>query len=167
MEKTLKYISYIFVIIENFGISTFKIKMLTILMIFDIITGILKSYFAKGGNSIRSKVFFAGICSKLFILTIPMLIQVLGKGIGQDFSFLVNWCFNCLMVAEFYSFITNIRSIKERKNLKEYDAFTMILKTLQDYFLAFFEIAKKNLNNSLEDRDETKKEKEKSSKYLQ
>ena len=95
LEKLIKWSCYIYVVVENFGISILKIKMLTILMIFDIITGIIKSFVTKGGGSIRSKVLFAGICSKLFILCIPMLIQVLGKGIDKDFSFMVNWSFNC------------------------------------------------------------------------
>lgn len=167
MEKIIKYTSYTVVIVENFGISTFKVKMLTILMIFDIITGVLKSYFTKGGNSIRSKVFFAGLCSKLFILIIPMLIQVLAKGIDKDFSFLVNWSFNWLMIAEFYSFITNIKSIRERKNLKEYDAFTMILNTLQNYFLAFLEVTRKTLFQKNEKEEENEETDEKTPKDLQ
>lgn len=165
MEKIIKYISYFVVIIENFGISTFKIKMLTILIIFDIITGIWKSYTTKGGQTIRSKVFYAGLCSKLFMLFVPILIQVLGNGIGFDFSFLTNTVFNLLMIGEFYSAITNIRSIIEKKNLKEFDAFTLILKTLQEYFLAFFEITRANITK-LDKEARNEKEKEDNTKDL-
>ena len=171
-DKIIKYILYLssMVLIDDLGISPLKIKILAILMVFDIITGILKAYFTKGGNSIRSKALYAGICAKLLIILLPIVVQLCAKGIGVDMSFLVSGLFNWLIIAETYSFITNVRSIKERKNLKEYDAFTIILKVTGDYFLKFLEITKSNFESSTkidkEKKNEIKEEKENPTKTI-
>jgi len=170
IDNIIKYLLYLssLVFIDDFGISPLKIKVLTILMVIDILTGVMKSHFS--GNYFRSKKLTVGITGKFLIILLPIVLQLCGKGIGVEMSFLTSSLFNFLIISETYSVITNMRSIKERKNLKEYDAFTIILKIIGDSLMKFMELTKnsfeKSLNASLGGKDEVKEEKEKPTKTL-
>lgn len=170
-DNIIKYIGYIssVIFIDEFNISVLQVKILSILMFIDIITGILKSYFCKGGNSVRSKVLYAGVTTKLLILLTPIVLQLLGMGVGIDLSFLVKLVFCYFIVSESYSFFNNALSIKKRENLKEYDSFTIIAKVLRGYILSLLEITRTSIETHINNdggKNEVKKEEEEKSEKI-
>ena len=112
----------------------------------DIFTGVLRSYKNKGGNSIRSKVFAAGLLSKFLFLLIPTTLAFVGQGINIDLTYLALGCYRLMILSEFYSFLGNIGSIHTGKDMPEFDAIGMIIKQLRELVLKLLE--KTKIDNS-------------------
>ena len=158
IDNIIKYIFYIIAgILARYDISVFKIEILTILMGIDIATGMLRSFFNLGGRSLKSKVFYAGVSAKILIIILPAILQICALGIGRDFDILVEWTYNSLMVVEVYSIVSNIISLYKGKNMKEYDALTLVLHMIQQLFLKFFEITRVTFEDVLDKTTKGKK----------
>jgi hypothetical protein len=69
--------------------------------------------------------------SKLTILALPLLIVWLGKGVGLNLLPLAQWAIGAFLLAEFYSIVSNIYSIRLGKDIEEFDAVSFVLKKLQ------------------------------------
>lgn len=113
-------------VIEYVWISPDMITLLTMLMILDVATGICKRL-ALGKKDITSRKLWVGMVSKVFILAILLLLAWAFKitTLGNETAIaIVIWGF---IFAEMYSSIQNIYIMLSKKEVTEYDAFTIII----------------------------------------
>ena len=130
--KTLKALSYPALIwvfsYTNINVEYFLI--LTILILFDSFTGVWKAIVV--GKNPTSRRFIIGIISKYLLLSIPFLFALLAKVTTWDrVDWFVNSSIMLICIAQWYSILQNITSIRTMKDLEEYDAVTMVLTYLQ------------------------------------
>ncbi len=109
------------------GVNQEVFTILSILMILDIISGLAKAIIVKKHKPTSSR-FVVGIISKLLVLTIPMVLGLSSKWIlGIDMRWFINIILSMLVLAETYSVLQNIISVRQRKEIQEYDALTGVL----------------------------------------
>lgn len=113
------------------GLSTESYAILGAFMAIDMLLGIARVYTINGGVHIKSYKAKAGVISKLTILALPLLIVYLGKGVGLNLLPLAQWAIGAFLLAEFYSIVSNIYSIRLGKDIEEFDAVSFILKKIQ------------------------------------
>ncbi len=133
ITKNLMYIPAFFAGLVSADQDT--ITALIILMTIDIITGIIKSGKTKGWASIKSTILAAGLLSKLVLLLVPMIVAYTGKGIGVDMVFLVKGTLTVLILSEAYSALGNIQAIRTGKEVPEFDAVAVLLKSIRKSLL--------------------------------
>ena len=126
--KTAVYSAFIFL-----NIDTDVVQVLCWLMFIDTFSGIIKSFVLR--KSFDFKVLFFGICSKLLILLIPMVIALVGKGISKtyDFTSILDAVLKILVVSEGLSIITNFYVVKTGKEVKNFDIVTLLLSSIRKW----------------------------------
>lgn len=140
--KTAIYLSFIYL-----NIDTDIVKILMLLMAFDTGSGVLKSW--KLGKHFEFKVLFFGLCSKLVILLIPMVVALVSKGVSKsyDMSPVLDVVLKVLVVSEGLSTISNFYVFKTGKDVKNIDIVTMLLSALRKWMLRFIESIMKKLES--------------------
>ena len=126
-------------IIKNFvyfpailvGLSGESFAILGVLMAIDTIFGIIKVGTIYGWRHISSYRMSSGILSKLTIILVPLLIAWAGKGAGMDLGFLAQSSLSLLCLAQLYSILGNVYSIRTGKEYVEFDAVSWVLRRLQ------------------------------------
>lgn len=102
---------------------------LSILMMLDMVTGVAKTIVLWWKPT--SERFIIGLISKCLLLLVPMVIGLIAKGAFQiDITMFVRWVLWALVLAEWYSVLQNIVSTVQKKEIKEYDAMTLVLTTI-------------------------------------
>jgi phage-related holin len=126
--KTAIYSAFIFL-----NIDTDVVQVLCWLMFIDTFSGVVKSFVL--GKTFDFKVLFFGICSKLLILLIPMVIALVGKGISKtyDFTSILDAVLKILVVSEGLSIITNFYVVKTGKDVKNFDVVTLLLSSIRKW----------------------------------
>lgn len=139
--KTALYSCFIFL-----NIDTDVVQILCYLMLIDTLSGIVKS--VSLNKRFEFKILFFGLCSKLLILLIPMVIALVGKGISKtyDFTPVLDAVLKVLVVSEGLSIITNFYVVKTGKTVKNIDIVTMLLTKIRSYMQRFAE----NLINKID-----------------
>lgn len=122
--KGLAYIGFIFL-----GIGVGVVKILFLLMMLDSILGSMKAL--RLGNKFSLKTLSWGIVIKLSILIIPVIIALMAKALSFDFKYFVIAVMDIIIVSEGISCITNIISIKTKKEIKNTDFITMLLYAIK------------------------------------
>ena len=118
--KTLLYVIFAYLGIE---IEAFAILMT--FMCLDSILGAIKAL--RLGNKFSFKKMLWGYILKLCFLIVPLVIALLGKGLGYDFHSVVNITISILTVAEAYSIIGNIYAAKNKVEVDKLDAVSLLL----------------------------------------
>lgn len=129
-------------------INQYQSSILLVFMAVDTLLGIGKAGTLK--IPIQRSVFWAGMFAKLVILIIPMLLALLGKGLGYDLKIIVDVVMKLLILNEFISCITNVLSIRTKSDIRNKDFITMMLHGLRNWGTRMAEsmiavINKKNL----------------------
>lgn len=129
IPTSIKNLGYLIAAI--LGIQYDAVAAFGLLMIFDVFTGILASAKVNGVRSITSKRLAFGVISKLLLLLIPLSIALAGRAVGQDFLSVVHSAIFVLAVAEAYSIIGNIYTVKSGERVPEFDAISVVLKKVR------------------------------------
>ncbi len=124
LAKSLLYALFIFL-----GIKTGTVMVLFALMTVDSLLGIIKAL--RLGKKFSFKILAWGAVSKLTILIIPMILALMGRGLSFDFTYFVVVVLNIIIVSEGLSCITNIISIKTKKQVENSDYITVLLNTIR------------------------------------
>lgn len=111
------------------GIKTGVVEVLFYLMCTDTILGIIKTVVLK--NVLSFKILAVGMVSKISIIAIPLIIALMGKGLNFDLSYFVVATMNVLIVNEGISCITNVISIKGKKEIENKDYLTRFLNKIR------------------------------------
>lgn len=125
----IKNVGYIPAIL--LGISTQSYAILGAFMFLDTVLGVTRVYINHGGRHIRSYKMTAGIISKICVLLVPLLVAWAGKGVGINLIAFAQWTVGALILAQFYSIISNIYSIHLRRDVDEFDAVSWVLRRVQ------------------------------------
>lgn len=118
--------------ITYLGLDAEKLTILALLMAIDMITGTVKAYVVK--SDITSRRWIAGFLSKMVVLLVPFTIALMAKGVDFDIKWFVGLCISILVVAEAYSIVGNIYTIKTGEEVKEIDAVSAIIQALRKIF---------------------------------
>lgn len=123
--KNLSYIPVFF--IAPTGLSLEGVAILVGLMMFDLLTGILKSATIYGWSEITSNLFISGFVKKLMLICMVMMLGWGGQALMVDLNYLIKGTFSVLVLYEMYSNIGNIYSARVGKEVREFDAVAFIL----------------------------------------
>lgn len=154
---TLKNLAYIPAILLGLSVDSYFI--LVVFMTVDIILGITRTAVVYGGRHIRSYRFSVGIISKLLMLIVPLLVVWTGKGVGINLFFLAQWSLGALILAEAYSILGNIHSIRLRKDIAEFDVVSWILQKIQVTLIRILQTQREDDNFIPAYKDDDKYEK--------
>jgi len=124
--KNAAYIPAIFI-----GLSAQSYAILAVLMVVDTIFGVLRVGIVHGGEHIRSYRLSAGILSKLTIIGVPLMIAWAGQGVGINLVMVAQGAISMLILAQLYSILGNVYSIRVGKDVQEFDAVSWVLHRLQ------------------------------------
>ncbi len=111
------------------GIKTGIVKILFYLMLLDTVLGIVKAIRLEYKFSFKRLAW--GMVSKLTILIIPMVVALIGKGFSFDLNYFVVAVMNIIIVSEGISCITNIISIRTKKQIENSDYITLLLYSIR------------------------------------
>ena len=122
--KILLYLigAYIGVEVESFAI-------LMAFMCLDSATGAVKSM--RLGDKFSFNEMIWGFILKLCFLVVPIVLALLGKSLGYNFTMVVNITISILTVAEAYSIIGNIYSAKNKVKVDRVDAISLLLISIR------------------------------------
>ena len=115
--------------ISALGLDLTKLYILSFLMFLDLFSGMVKAH--RNNVAITSRRLSAGVLSKLMVLLVPLTVALIAKGIEIDLRWLVSFSVSLLIVAEGYSVIGNIYSVRTGEAVTEIDAISVILKKLR------------------------------------
>lgn len=124
MTKTGIYTLFVFL-----GIDHDIVGVLGILMVIDTGLGVIKAL--RLSDKVTFKKMMWGMVTKVSVLIIPMILALVAKGIDLDFRWFVVAVINVLIVAEAFSCITNILSIKSKERIENADYITMVLHAIR------------------------------------
>lgn len=130
--KSLLYALFVYL-----GIKTGTVIVLFVLMTLDSFLGIFKAL--RLGKKFSFKVLGWGMVSKLSVLIIPMILALMGKGLSFDFSYFVVAVLNIIIVSEGISCVTNILSIKTKKQIENADYVTKLLQGVRNGLISVLE----------------------------
>jgi len=121
------------------------------LMLIDTVTGIIKSIVV-GKLMFTFKAFYSGILTKFVLLLIPMLVSLTAMGLGYEFKWVIESALRLIVLSESISVLTNIISIKQRRNIQNKDYLSIILNIIRGWMMSMFDsISKDNFNHKKED----------------
>ena len=106
------------------------VKILAILMAIDTVFGLIKALRLK--KKVTFKKLIWGLITKLSVLIIPMILALTAKALSFDFTWFVTAILNIIVVAEAFSIVNNIISIKEGKETENEDIITRLLHAVRN-----------------------------------
>lgn len=136
IAPTIKLISYpvLLWIFSYTNISHEAVAILTILLVVDVLTAIIRVAITDY-KSLSSRTGIIGMLSKLLTFLIPFIVAIVGRGAGVDMTMYVSMSLKVLIIYEGWSVLTNIVQIRKKdKTIGEFDAISMVLNTIQQFF---------------------------------
>lgn len=134
-DELLKNLLYVPAFLLGLSLQSFSI--LAVFMLIDVATGIVRTYVVNGGHSIKSSRLGAGILSKGCIILVPVLLVWAGEGSGLNLLPVASGTLSVLILAELYSILGNVQSIRLKRDIMEFDAVNFIILKLRDYLESF------------------------------
>lgn len=122
--KTLIYSFFIFM-----DIDVDVVHILALLMGVDTVLGVVKVLRLR--EKFSFKIMLWGLITKAAVLIIPMVLALTAKALDFDFRWFVVAVLNVIIVAEAFSCITNILSIKSKKKVENVDYITVLLHSIR------------------------------------
>lgn len=111
------------------GLPVEPAAVLAVLMVVDFIAGITCSI--ASGKPVTSHKMKVGLMSKCGVMTIPLVMALAAKGLGADFTWLINWSVSLFILSEAYSIVANIYTTRTGIAIPEWDAVSMLLNRLK------------------------------------
>ncbi|WP_291152189.1 phage holin family protein [Flavobacterium sp. UBA7680] len=133
-SNELKLLVYaIFIYLE---MDTGIVKVLFYLMIMDTFLGVIKTIVLN--NHFSFKKLAVGFVSKLAVLLVPTALALMSIGLNYNFKWFVTAVMDLLIVSDGISIISNIIAIKTKKEVENFDAMTLILKSIRNRLIQLF-----------------------------
>lgn len=130
----------------SLDINTDVVTVLTTLMGIDTLVGVIKAVVLK--KKVSFNIFFWGLMTKLTILIIPMVIALVAKGVGFNFKWLVDIVMDILVLSEGFSILSNIVSIREKREVKNKDVVSDLLNSIRKGMLRIIEKLTKTIEEA-------------------
>lgn len=118
-----------------YGVFTFLdidvdvVNILAILMGIDTVLGIIRTVILRDKFSFKTMLW--GLLTKAAVLIIPMVLALTAKALDFDFRWFVVAVINVIIVAEAFSCMTNILSIKTKRRIENVDYITLLLHSIR------------------------------------
>jgi len=152
MDKYLKHFDEIKAALYStalfLNINLEIVQILMLLMALDTIFGIVKAL--RLGDQFNFGILFWGFSTKLLILIIPMVLALVGKGLGYDFTPLVDGVMKVLVLAEGFSIFTSMYVIKTKEKVKNVDVVSMLLSSIRKGFMSTINVLLKKIEKPIE-----------------
>jgi len=152
MDKYLKHFDEIKAALYStalfLNINLEIVQILMLLMALDTIFGIAKAL--RLGDQFNFGILFWGFSTKLLILIIPMVLALVGKGLGYDFTPLVDGVMKVLVLAEGFSIFTSMYVIKTKEKVKNVDVVSMLLSSIRKGFMSTINVLLKKIEKPIE-----------------
>lgn len=129
-DSYVQFAKVILFAVANFLVvdsQTFEI--LFYLMVIDTFFGAVKSIYLKLGFTFKKLLW--GLLTKIGILIIPVTLALLAKGLSFDFRWFVVLVMHILLISETFSIITNVLSVKQKKEIKNVDFVSILLRAIR------------------------------------
>lgn len=131
----LEFFRYIvYAVFAYLNIERDMVFILSMLMLGDMIFGILKAM--RLSIKVKMSTMMWGFATKLSLLMIPMVVALMGKALGKDFVWTVDFAIKMLIVNEGFSILANILSIKQKKNIENFDFVSLTVNMLRDFVIS-------------------------------
>ena len=111
------------------GLPAEPAAILAVLMCVDFVAGISRAHAL--GESVTSHRMKVGAATKCGVLIVPLVMALTAKGLGSDFTWLVQWTVSVFILSETYSIIANIYAARTGIILPEFDAVSAVLKKVR------------------------------------
>ena len=98
-------------------------------MLIDSVLGILKALSV--GRVFSFRTLYWGVIAKASILLIPLIIALTAKGVGLDFTVVVHTVISIMVVSECISCVTNVISVRTKKEVDNSDYITLLLNSIK------------------------------------
>lgn len=139
----IKLIAYVIFVGLNINIDV--VKLLSYLMVIDSVLGVAKTIRIPKLRFTFRKLLW-GLVSKALLLLIPIILAVSSLALGYDFKWLVDVVLKILIVSETISSITNILSVREKKEIKNTDYISVMLHAIRKFFTSKIDKFLKDIN---------------------
>ena len=134
-RQILEFFRYIvYAVFAYLNIERDMVFILSILMLGDMIFGVLKAM--RLSIKIKMSTMMWGFATKLSLLMIPMVVALMGKALEKDFVWTVDFAIKMLIVNEGFSILANILSIKQKKNIENFDFVSLTVNMLRDFVIS-------------------------------
>ena len=127
MLEKLKILLYL--VGAYIGVEVEAFMILMGFMCIDSLLGAIKAM--RFGDRFSFNKMLWGFILKLCFLVVPLVLALLGKSLGYDFTMVVNITISILTVAEAYSIIGNIYSAKNKVKVDKIDAISLLLISIR------------------------------------
>lgn len=143
---TAKYTWYAsaLIVFEYLNIPQIQIGILWILMIFDFMTWVGKQ-FRLDKKQITSHQAWLWLMKKIWSFILIFSLALVLKAMELEADWYIKWAISILIVAEFYSIIQNLYTMRTWKIVAEFDAISIFLKMMWDF-------VKKQIENTLSNK---------------
>lgn len=111
------------------GLSTEPLERLLILIIIDTFFGSIKSILV--GKNFTTHRLTRGVIGKIGLITIPFVFALAAQSVGADATAISLYAINIIILAEAYSIIANIYTIRTKKDLPEWEVTSIFLHKIQ------------------------------------
>jgi len=139
-NKIVEYSNELKILIYSFfvylEIDVELLKVLFCLMMIDTFLGVVKVIVLEKVFSFRKLIL--GLVSKIAVLVIPMSLALMGKGLNYDFKWFITLVIDLLIVSDGISIFSNVIAIRTKKEVKNFDALTKLLKTIRYSLIKLF-----------------------------
>lgn len=122
-------------VITYSGMSTEPLERLCILIVIDTFFGSLKSILISKNFSTHKLT--QGVAGKLGLITIPFVLALAAQSAGSDAVTVSIYALNIIILAEVYSIIANIYTIRTKKDLPEWEVTSIFLHKVQSLIQIF------------------------------
>jgi hypothetical protein len=86
-------------------------------------------------------------------MLIPMLVSLTAMGLGYEFKWVIESALRLIVLSESISVLTNIISIKQRRNIQNKDYLSLILNIIRGWMMSMFDAISKDKFNHDENKD--------------
>lgn len=125
--KNLLYIPAAFLM----GVDQTSYEILGLFMVLDLVLGVTHAGIVGGVKAIRSQRLIAGVISKLTVMAVPLIVVWAGRGAGIDLLFLAQWSVGILVLAQAYSVLGHINSIRMGRDEAEGDIISYLMQSMR------------------------------------
>lgn len=119
---------------EYLDVQSIQITILSILMLVDLVTWLLKQY-SINKDEITSYRGWRWVIKKVLTLMFLLSFALMFKWVGIDWTTYIKSVFSILIVAEFYSVTQNTYSFMTWKKVNEFDAVSIIIKYIWEILI--------------------------------
>ncbi len=113
------------------------LKVLFCLMLIDTFLGIIKVIVLE--KTFSFKKLIQGLVSKIAVLLVPISLTLMGQALNYDFKWFVTLVIDLLIVSDGISIFSNVIAIRTKKEVRNFDALSRLLKTVRCSLIKVFE----------------------------